>query len=80
MVTMTDAETAENTELDAQSESDARSESDEAIPSINEEDAEAKASADYQKRMDEWDNVDASKPITTVPETGESGTVEMPKS
>jgi len=74
MVTMTDAETAENTELDAQSESD------DAIPSINEEDAEAKASADYQQRMDEWDNVDASKPITTVPETGESGTVEMPKS
>ena len=47
---------------------------------INLEDAEQKASADYQERMEEFDSVESSTPITTVPNTGESGTVEMPKS
>jgi hypothetical protein len=71
-------EAPENTELNAQSESDeAQSETDEETGGINEEHAEELASADYQKRMEEFDNVD--KPVTTVPDTGESGTVEMPK-
>jgi hypothetical protein len=73
-------DSAENTELNAQSESDeAQSESDEENGGLNEEHAEELASADYQKRMEEFDNVDSSVPVTTVPATGESGTVEMPK-
>jgi hypothetical protein len=81
---MTDTEGAENTELtesaelNAQSESD-ESESDEETGGINEEHAEELASADYQERMEEFDNVESSVPVTTVPATGESGTVEMPK-
>jgi hypothetical protein len=71
--------TAENTEVNAQSESD-ESESDEATGGTNEEHAEELASADYQQRMEEFDNVESSVPVTTVPATGESGTVEMPKS
>jgi hypothetical protein len=88
---MTDTEDTENTELNAQSESsesDAelsaqsetdQSEADEETGGINEEHAEELASADYQKRMEEFDNTDSSVPVTTVPATGESGTVEMPK-
>ncbi|MBV8994412.1 MAG: hypothetical protein JO287_12125 [Pseudonocardiales bacterium] len=71
-------ESAENTELNAQSESD-KSESDEETGGLNEEHAEELASADYQQRMEEFDNVESSVPVTTVPQTGESGTVEMPK-
>jgi hypothetical protein len=66
----------ENTELNAQSESEEETEE---TGGINEEHAEELASADYQQRMDEWDNADASKPVMTVPATGESGPVEMPK-
>ena len=71
-------ESAESTELNAQSASD-ESESEEENGGINEEHAEELASADYQERMEEFDNVDSSVPVTTVPATGESGTVEMPK-
>lgn len=73
-------EATDDTELTAQSESDeAQSETDEETGGINEEHAEELASADYQQRMEEFDNVESSVPVTTVPETGESGTVEMPK-
>lgn len=75
---MTDSEAPENPEVNAQSES-AEPESDDATSSINLEDAEERASADYQQRIDEFDKVD-STPIVSVPATGESGTVEMPKS
>lgn len=71
-------DSAQNTELNAQSESD-ESDSDEATGGLNEEHAEELASADYQQRMEEFDNVESSVPVTTVPATGESGTVEMPK-
>lgn len=71
---MTEHDDAENAELDTQSESD------EATDGINEEHAEELASADYQERIKEFDNVETSTPVTTVPATGESGTVEMPKS
>jgi hypothetical protein len=76
---MTDTEDTENTELNAQAETD-QSEADEETGGINEEHAEELASADYQKRMEEFDNTDSSVPVTTVPATGESGTVKMPKS
>lgn len=66
----------ENTELNAQSESDEETEE---TGGINEEHAEELAHKDYQGRMDEWDSADASKPVMTVPATGESGPVEMPK-
>jgi hypothetical protein len=72
---MTETSGTENAELDAQSESD-----DDAAGGINVEHAEELASADYQQRMQEFDTVETSTPVTTVPETGESGTVEMPKS
>jgi hypothetical protein len=72
-------ESAENTELNAQSESD-ESESDEETGGLNVEHAEELASADYQQRIEEFDNVESPVPVTTVPETGESGKVEMPKS
>ena len=71
-------ESAENTELNAQSESD-ESESDEATGGLNVEHAEELASTDYQQRMEEFDNAESSVPVTTIPETGESGRVEMPK-
>lgn len=71
---MTEHDGAENAELDAQPESD------EETGGINEEHAEELASADYQERIQEFDNVESSVPVTTVPETGESGKVEMPKS
>jgi len=66
----------ENTELNAQSESDEETEE---TGGIDEEHAAELASADYQKRIEEFDNVESSTPVTTVPHTGESGTVEMPK-
>ena len=72
---MTETSGTENAELNEQSESE-----DDATGGINEEHAEELASADYQQRMEEFDNTESSKPVTTVPETGESGTVEMPKS
>lgn len=80
---MTDSEAPENPEVNAQSESaepeSAEPESDDATSSINLEDAEERASADYQQRIEEFDKVD-STPVVSVPATGESGTVEMPKS
>jgi hypothetical protein len=70
---MTDEEGTENTELNAESETD------DAASGLNQEDAQERASADYQQRIEEFDNVD-STPVVTVPETGTSGTIEMPKS
>jgi hypothetical protein len=70
---MTDEEGTENTELNAESETD------DAASGLNQEDAQERASADYQQRLEEFDNVD-STPVVTVPETGTSGTIEMPKS
>jgi hypothetical protein len=70
---MTDEEGTENTELNAESETD------DAASGHNQEDAQERASADYQQRLEEFDNVD-STPVVTVPETGTSGTIEMPKS
>jgi hypothetical protein len=83
---MTDTEGTENTELNAQSDSsdsdaelNTQSEGDdETTGGINIEDAERRASADYQERIKEFDSVD-STPVVSVPATGESGTVEMPK-
>jgi hypothetical protein len=83
---MTDTEGTENTELNAQSEGsdsddaelNAQSEGDDETTGINEEDAERRASADYQERIKEFDSVDTT-PVITVPATGESGPVEMPK-
>jgi hypothetical protein len=75
---MTETEGTENTELNAQSESSESPESNDETTSINMEDAERRASADYQERIKEFDNVD-STPVVSVPHTGESGTVEMPK-
>ena len=71
---MTEHDVAENAELDEHFESD------EETGGVNEEHAEELASADYQERMQEFDNAETSTPVTTVPATGESGTVEMPKS
>lgn len=65
---MTEHEGTENAELNTET------------GGIDLEDAEAKASADYQQRIEEFDNVESSTPITKVPNTGESGTVKMPKS
>jgi hypothetical protein len=73
---MTETSGTENTEVNAQSES----EEEDASGGINQEHAEELASADYQQRMEEFDNTETNAPLTTVPETGESGTVEMPKS
>jgi hypothetical protein len=70
---MTDEEGTENTEHNAESETD------DAASGLNQEDAQERASADYQQRLEEFDNVD-STPVVTVPETGTSGTIEMPKS
>ena len=70
---MTDSEGTDNPEVNAQSESD------DATSSIDQEDAQERASADYQQRLEEFDKVD-STPVVSVPATGESGTVEMPKS
>jgi len=76
---MTDSEAPENPEVNAQSESaelenaepeNAEPESDDATSSINLEDAEERASADYQQRIEEFDKVD-STPIVSVPATGE---------
>jgi hypothetical protein len=82
---MTDTEGTENTELNAQSESsesdaelDTQPEGDDETTGINIEDAERRASADYQERIKEFDSVD-STPVVSVPATGESGPVEMPK-
>jgi hypothetical protein len=78
---MTETEGTENTELDAQSETSETSESTESTDettSIDMEDAERRASADYQERIKEFDSVD-STPVVSVPATGESGPVEMPK-
>ena len=72
---MTETEGTENTELDAQSET---SESTDETTGIDMEDAERRASADYQERIKEFDSVD-STPVVSVPATGESGPVEMPK-
>lgn len=46
---------------------------------INQEHAEELANADYQSRLEEFDNVDTT-PVVSVPTPGEPGTVEMPKS
>jgi hypothetical protein len=82
---MTDTEGTENTELNAQSESSesdaelhTQPEGDDETTGINTEDAERRASADYQERIKEFDSVD-STPVVSVPATGESGPVEMPK-
>ncbi|MBV9057942.1 MAG: hypothetical protein JO296_00945 [Pseudonocardiales bacterium] len=82
---MTETEGTENTELNAQSESsesdaelDTQPEGDDETTGINIEDAERRASADYQERIKEFDSVD-STPVVSVPATGESGPVEMPK-
>jgi hypothetical protein len=82
---MTETEGTENTELNAQSESsesdaelDTQPDGDDETTGINIEDAERRASADYQERIKEFDSVD-STPVVSVPATGESGPVEMPK-
>jgi hypothetical protein len=82
---MTETEGTENTELNAQSESsesdaelDTQPEGDDETTGINIEDAERRASADYQERIKEFDSVD-STPVVSVSATGESGPVEMPK-
>jgi hypothetical protein len=75
---MTETEGTENTELDAQSETSETSESTDETAGIDMEDAERRASADYQERIKEFDSVD-STPVVSVPATGESGPVEMPK-
>jgi hypothetical protein len=78
---MTETEGTENTELDAQSETSETSETSESTDEtagIDMEDAERRASADYQERIKEFDSVD-STPVVSVPATGESGPVEMPK-
>lgn len=46
---------------------------------IDMEDATERAGADYQQRIKEFDSVE-STPVVSVPGTGESGAVEMPKS
>jgi hypothetical protein len=46
---------------------------------INLEDAEKKAGADYQQRLQEFDNAETT-PVVSVPSPGEAGKVEIPKS
>lgn len=60
----TDESTGDDTQADTQVTED------EGMADYQEEGAE-KAAADYQARMDEWDNADASAPVVSLPvETG----------
>jgi hypothetical protein len=80
---MTDPDRTESSEPDPQpvtdeSEPDPQPVTDEGPGEINQEDAEQKASADYQERMQEFDNVETT-PVVSVPSPGEAGKVEIPK-
>jgi hypothetical protein len=67
-----------NTQPEGDAELDTQPEGDDESTGINMEDAERRASADYQERLQEFDSVD-STPVVSVPATGEAGPVEMPK-
>lgn len=69
---MTDPGGAENAQVKPQAASD------DATTGINQEHAEELASADYQARLKEFDNVDTT-PVVSAPAPGEPGAVEMPK-
>lgn len=74
---MTDPAGTEKTELDSESTSDDATTGE--TTGINQEHAEELAAADYQKRMEEFDNADTATPVVSPPSPGESGAVEMPK-
>jgi hypothetical protein len=76
---MTEPEDATAAELQDATEPEGATESEDTENTgINQEHAEELAAADYQSRLEEFDNVDTT-PVVSVPAPGEPGVVQMPK-